>query len=118
MPALHFNNIIRGFGSHNYVWWVDGSEGSVGCHHDRVFVALKSEPSTLHEIKLKGAWFPDGFAGSMEAFISAVAQGKEAPVGPGDNLNTVALTSAMVKSSHEGRMVTRQEIWDEFKGGR
>lgn len=113
IASLYFNNIVRGFASHQYTWWVDGTEGSVGCRHDRVVLALGHEPSTLHEIKIKGSWFPDGFSASMAAFVTKVARGQEVPVSVADNLRTVALAQAMILSSAEGRAVTRAEIMGE-----
>lgn len=112
MASLHFNNIVRASRSHSYTWWVDGTEGSVWCTHDMLYVALTKHKNVVHEMKLKGSWFPDAFAGSMLAFISALEEGEGPPVSPEDNLQTVAMTSAMVLSSREGRTVEREELID------
>jgi predicted dehydrogenase len=114
MASLQFNNIARARTSHSYTWWIDGTEGSIWGGHDKLYVSLANEGSTVHEIRIKGSWFPDGFAGSMAAFITAVDRGEAAPVTPEDNYDTIALTSAMVMSSHEGRVVRRDEL---LKGG-
>lgn len=110
LASLQFNNIARGSTSHSYTWWADGTEGSVWCHHDKLFVSLASESSTVHEIRLKGSWFPDGFAGSMAAFIAALDSGEKLPVTPDDNYGTIAMASAMIVSSQEGRTVDRTEM--------
>lgn len=110
MASMQFNNIVRSRTSHSYNWWVDGSEGSVFGNQEKLYVSLAKEGSVLHEIRLKGTWFPDGFAGSMAGFIAAVARGEKPPVTAEDNYNTVAMTTAMVVSSREGRMVGREEI--------
>lgn len=110
MASLQFNNIVRANTSHNYSWWFDGLKGSIWGNQDKVFVSLINDPSVIHEIRLKGSWFPDGFAGSMLDFIIAIDRGEEPPVTPDDNYNTVALTAAMVISSEEGRVVERSEI--------
>jgi predicted dehydrogenase len=110
MASLHFNNIVRANRSHNYTWWVDGTEGSLWCTHDMLYIALRKEKNIIHEIKLKGSWFPDAFAGSMGAFLTAVTEGEQPPVTSRDNLLTVAMTTALVASSREGRVVERDEL--------
>jgi predicted dehydrogenase len=110
MASLQFNNIARARTSHSYTWWVDGKEGSIWGQHDKLYVSLANEGSTVHEIRIKGSWFPDGFAGSMADFILAVDRGEAPPITPNDNYNTIALTSAMVISSREGRVVSREEM--------
>ncbi|MFC4302350.1 Gfo/Idh/MocA family protein [Cohnella boryungensis] len=114
MASLQFNNIVRATTSHSYTWWVDGTAGSIWGGHDKLYVSLAGEGSTVHEIRIKGSWFPDGFAGSMAAFITALDRGEACPVTPEDNYNTIALTSAMVISSRENRVVHREEL---MRGG-
>ncbi|WP_199614044.1 Gfo/Idh/MocA family protein [Paenibacillus alkalitolerans] len=110
MASLHFNNIVRASRSHNYTWRIDGTEGSAWCSHDMLHIALTKHRNIVHEIKLKGSWFPDAFAGSMSAFISALDEGTPPPVTAEDNLQTVAMTTAMVLSSREGMVVEREEL--------
>lgn len=113
MASLQFNNIVYGQASHSYTWWVDGEAGSVYANHDKLFLSLAKTSSTLHEIRLKGSWFPDGFAGSMAAFLEAVADGRQAPVTLRDHYRTVAMTTAMVQSSQSGQSVSRQQVMQE-----
>jgi predicted dehydrogenase len=110
MASLHFNNIAKADRSHSNTWWVDGTEGSLWCTQDTLYMALNKHKNVVHEMKLKGSWFPDAFAGSMLAFITAVDQGTRPPVTPEDNLQTVALTTAMVVSSQEGCVVERSDV--------
>ncbi|AEI43266.1 Gfo/Idh/MocA family protein [Paenibacillus mucilaginosus] len=110
MASLQFNNIVKASRSHSHTWWIDGTEGSLWCTQDTLYMALNKHKNVIHEIKLKGSWFPDAFAGSMIAFINAVSEGQAPPVTARDNLQTVALTAAMVVSSKEGRVVERSEI--------
>ncbi|WP_248927543.1 Gfo/Idh/MocA family protein [Paenibacillus hamazuiensis] len=110
MASLHFNNIVKASRSHSHTWWIDGTEGSVWCTQDTLYMALNKHKNVVHEIKLKGSWFPDAFAGSMIAFIAATEQGSPPPVTPEDNLQTVAMTTAMVVSSQEGCVVERADI--------
>ncbi|WP_159884885.1 Gfo/Idh/MocA family protein [Paenibacillus puerhi] len=110
MASLHFNNIVKASRSHSHTWWVDGTEGSVWCTQDTLYMALNRHKNVIHEIKLKGSWFPDAFAGSMIAFINEVSEGRKPPVTAEDNLQTIALTTAMVLSSQEGRVVERMDV--------
>ncbi|MGG4035989.1 Gfo/Idh/MocA family oxidoreductase [Paenibacillus cisolokensis] len=110
MASLQFNNIVKASRTHSYVWWIDGTEGSLSCTHDTLSIALTKHRNTVHEIKLKGSWFPDAFAGSMQAFIEAVREGERPPVPPEDNLETVALTTAMALASREGTTVDKERL--------
>lgn len=110
MASLHFNNIVRASRSHSNTWWIDGTEGSLWCTQDTLYMALNKHKNVIHEIRLKGSWFPDAFAGSILAFITAIDEGGEPPVTPNDNLQTVAMTTAMVISSREGRIVERTDV--------
>lgn len=110
MASLHFNNIVKANRSHSNTWWIDGTEGSLWCTQDALYMAINKHKNVVHEIKLKGSWFPDAFAGSMLAFITALDQGTTMPVTPEDNLQTIALTTAMVISSQEGCVVERKDI--------
>ncbi|CAG7613749.1 Gfo/Idh/MocA family protein [Paenibacillus allorhizosphaerae] len=110
MANLHFNNIARAVRSHSYTWSLDGTEGSMWASHDKVWIARVKEPSTIHEIALEGSWFPDAFIGPMGDLMNAIALSQPPSVTPLDNLNTVAMTSAAVISSQEGRVVERTEL--------
>ncbi|CAN7550008.1 Gfo/Idh/MocA family protein [Paenibacillus sp. LjRoot56] len=110
MASLLFNNIAKANRSHSNTWWIDGTEGSLWCTQETLYMALNKHKNVVHEIKLKGTWFPDAFAGSMLAFMTAIEEGKRPPVTPEDNLQTVAMTTSMVISSQEGCVVERSDV--------
>ncbi|MBP1962876.1 Gfo/Idh/MocA family protein [Paenibacillus aceris] len=110
MASLHFNNIAKASRSHSNTWWIDGTEGSLWCTQDTLYMALNKHKNVVHEIKLKGTWFPDAFAGSMIAFMTALEEGTLPPVTSEDNIQTVALTTAMVNSSQDACVVERSDL--------
>lgn len=110
MGSLQFNNIVRARRAHSCTWWIDGTEGSVWADQRVVRLARVDEPSTVHEFTLSGAWFPDAFQGPIGDLMAAVAHGRPPAVTARDNLNTVGMTTAAVRSSREGRAVERAEV--------
>lgn len=112
MASLQFNNIVRAGRAHRYTWWIDGTEGSVWADHSAVRLARADAPDTVWEFALRGSWFPDAFQGPMGDLIAATAHGRPPAVTPADNLNTVAMTTAAVRSSREGRAVERSEVME------
>lgn len=93
-------------------------------HMDRTFVvghqgAIRSVgPSTEHQRvemttaegisrpRLKGAWFPDGFHGTMAELLSAIAENREPTNNARNNLASLALCYAAVASAERGEAVT------------
>lgn len=114
MSSMHFNNIIKANKAHKYTWWIDGTEGSIWQDGD-IYVAKANDPHTVIQIETSGAWFPDAFIGPMSDLIAAVAWDREPAVTALDNFNTVAMTSAMVLSSKEGRVVEKSEMMKQLK---
>ena len=110
MASMQFNNIVRAAGAHSYTWWLDGTEGSVWGGSSAVFAARVDEPDRVHRFPLEGRWFPDAFQGPLGDLIAATAAGREPAVTPRDNLNTIAMTAAAIRSSKSGRVVEREEI--------
>src|SRR3954454_1605647 len=92
-------------------------------HMDRTFVvghlgAIRSVgPSTEHQRvemttaagvarpRLKGAWFPDGFHGTMAELLSAIAENREPTNSARNNLASLALCYAAVASAERGEAV-------------
>ena len=90
---------------------------------DRTFVvgslgAIRSVgPSTEHQRvemttangiarpRLKGAWFPDGFHGTMAELLSAIHENREPSNNARDNLASLALCYAAVASAERGEAV-------------
>jgi predicted dehydrogenase len=92
-------------------------------HMDRTFVvghegAIRSVgPSTEHQRvemttaagiarpRLKGAWFPDGFHGTMAELLSAIKDNREPTHSARNNLESLALCYAAVASAERGEAV-------------
>ena len=55
--------------------------------------------------KLKGAWFPDGFAGSMGELLRAIEEGREPYNSAENNLKSLALCFAAVASADRNEAV-------------
>ncbi len=55
--------------------------------------------------KLTGSWFPDGFRGTMGELLLAIEEGREPQNSAADNLKSLALCFAAMKSADEGRVV-------------
>jgi predicted dehydrogenase len=116
MASLQFNNIVRAAKGHKFTWWIDGTEGSIWQDGD-ICIARADDPHTVIRIETEGNWFPDAFQGPMSDLIAAIDEGRKPEVTPQDNFSTVAMTSAMVKSSQEGRVVSRAEMLEQLKEG-
>jgi len=63
-----------------------------------------------HTLSLKGAWYPDGFIGSMGDFLSALAEGREPQISGRRNLGTMALVEACYRSAERGQVVTLASV--------
>jgi predicted dehydrogenase len=55
--------------------------------------------------RLKGAWFPDGFHGTMAELLSAIAENREPTNSARNNLPSLALCFAAVASAERGEAV-------------
>ncbi|HET7559542.1 MAG TPA: Gfo/Idh/MocA family oxidoreductase [Limnochordia bacterium] len=113
MGSLQFNNILRARRAHSAIWRLDGTEGSLWVEGNTLCLTRADDPDRVIDYQLKGAWFPDAFMGPIGDLMSAAAHDRPPAVTPRDNLNTVAMTTAAVKSSREGRTVTRAELMGE-----
>jgi predicted dehydrogenase len=56
------------------------------------------------------AWFPDAFSGTMAGLLCALESGTEPDISGRDNLGTIALCEAVLKSAQEHRGVTLDEV--------
>ncbi|MBA2226868.1 MAG: Gfo/Idh/MocA family oxidoreductase [Thermogemmata sp.] len=56
------------------------------------------------------AWFPEAFIGTMAQLLVALEQGTEPEISGRDNLETIALCTAVYRSSTEHRAVALREI--------
>ena len=84
-----------------YVAGTKGSLASTGPNLQQQAVTLYTEAGVAHP-KLEGAWFNDGFHGTMGELLSAIEE-KRAPLNNArDNLRSLSLAFAAIKSSHTG----------------
>jgi predicted dehydrogenase len=93
-------------------FWVHGSQGvirgSVLLGSD--FVELEREGTTT-QYALEGAWYPDGFAGTLAELARAIAEDREPFNSARHNLLSLRLTLAACRSAEEGsRPVSLAEI--------
>ncbi len=55
--------------------------------------------------ELTGAWFPDGFRGAMGELLPAIEENREPENNAADNLKSLALCLAAVRSADQGRLI-------------
>ena len=93
---------------------LDGTQGSVYTRvsEPRVFFfwslaerSYEDGEAPLHSLALEGAWYPDGFIGSMGDFLDAIANGREPQASGRRNLGTLALVDACYESAARGEVV-------------
>lgn len=60
--------------------------------------------------KLEGGWFPDGFRGSLGELLCAVEENREPLNSAGNNLASLALCFAALRSADSGQPVTPEPI--------
>jgi len=110
MTSLHFNNIVQTRAAHSQTWYIDGSEGSAWASQSHLNVSFKDNPLETQTFALQGAWFPDAFGGSMAERMLSLAEGREPQTSGRDNLQSIKIAYAAVRSSEEGRTVALSEI--------
>jgi predicted dehydrogenase len=64
------------------------------------------------------AWFPDAFAGTMAGLMVALERGVEPDISGEDNLLTIALCEAVMRSAKEHQVIDPAEILHEIKAAR
>lgn len=84
-----------------------GSEGAIrsvgpSTEHQRVELTTAAG---LARPRLKGAWFPDGFHGTMAELLSAIAENREPSHSARNNLASLALCYAAVASAERGEAI-------------
>lgn len=62
------------------------------------------------QAELEGSWFPDAFGGTMTELLDALAENRTPTIAVADNLKTMALLAAAVRSAEEHRPVSLTEI--------
>jgi predicted dehydrogenase len=111
MSTLHFNNIVQVHASlGRYEWFLDGTEGSAVASSSELALSTKDNPHRRQVFKIQGTWFPEAFGGSMGELMRALAEGRRPQTSGRDNLDTVRIAYAAVRSSESGRTVELAEI--------
>ncbi len=86
---------------------VVGSEGAIrstGPSNEYQRVEMTTSEG-LSRPRLKGAWFPDGFHGTMAELLSAIAENREPSHSARNNLASLSLCYAAVASAERGEAV-------------
>ena len=66
-----------------------------------------------HRPRWPEAWFPDAFSGTMAGLLRALEAGTEPDISGRDNLRTIALCEAVLRSASEHRAVTLEEVMND-----
>jgi predicted dehydrogenase len=95
-------------------FWVHGTEGTLrgSVAFDSDFVELDREGATTR-FALEGAWYPDGFAGTLAELVNAIAEDREPFNSARHNLLSLRMTLAACRSVEEG---SRPVALDEIPG--
>ncbi|MDX2187518.1 MAG: Gfo/Idh/MocA family oxidoreductase [Opitutaceae bacterium] len=67
-------------------------------------IEVTTEAGTA-KVDLQGAWFHDGFRGTMGELLRSVEQGRDPENSAADNLRSLAICFGAMKSADEGRIV-------------
>jgi len=84
-----------------YVAGTAGSLSSTGPNLGEQSVTLCTSAGTAHP-SLQGAWFNDGFHGTMAELLCAIEEGREPANSARSSLVSLALCFAAIASSHSG----------------
>ncbi|MCY3913249.1 MAG: Gfo/Idh/MocA family oxidoreductase [Chloroflexi bacterium] len=106
----HFNNIVTSPASHSDTWYLDGVDGSIVGTQQWVEISRRDAPDSRVRFPVEGRWFPDAFGGSMAEMMTAVTEGREPQTSGRDNLKSINIAFAAVRSSEEGRTVRLSEF--------
>jgi predicted dehydrogenase len=87
-----------------YVVGESGAIASSGPDQDHQELELATDEGVSHP-RLKGAWFPDGFHGTMGELLCAIEEKREPLHSARKNLSSLALCFAAVASSVRGEPV-------------
>jgi predicted dehydrogenase len=99
------NAVVRGVAcAHKHCghpFWIHGTEGTIRGNVDCVagdFVEIERDGDAVR-YPLEGAWFPDGFAGSMGELLCAITEDREPSHSLADNFATIESTLAACRSA-------------------
>lgn len=100
------NAMIRAIGGaetrqNAHPFWIHGTEGTIrGSVLGQDYVELERDGVT-HRYQLQGAWFPDGFAGTMGELLCAIAEDREPYNSARHNLLSLDLTLSACRSADQ-----------------
>jgi predicted dehydrogenase len=100
------NAMIRGVGCaetgiKGHPFWIHGTEGVLrGSVLGNDWLELEQDGNVIR-YKLDGAWFPDGFAGTMAELLSAIAEDRQPFNSAQHNLLSLQMTLAACQSADE-----------------
>lgn len=110
------NAVIRSTGGEplaleGHPFLVNGTKGKIrGSVLGNDFVEVQREDATVR-YALQGAWFPDGFAGTMGELLSAIAEDREPSNSARHNLGSLQLTlAACASADQDGLPVPIEQI--------
>ena len=106
----HFNNIIQSRAAFSEFWHIDGADGSITGTPQWVDVTQRDEPERRVRFPIEGTWFPEAFGGSMGELMAALDECREPLTSSRDNLNSIRIVAAGVRSSDEQRTVRLEEF--------
>jgi len=96
----------------NGEWRIDGPEGSLTWEEDRLFITREYPPDRKARKEIPLDAMPVGGQDAILAeFLAAVKGGREPECSGRDNLKSLAMTFACVKSAQEKRTVEMAEIF-------
>jgi predicted dehydrogenase len=101
-------------------WRVEGTEGlacgTIGWPDyptrtpSTLDFATRSQPGRWFQPRWPEVWFPDAFAGTMAQLLRALEEDREPEISGRDNLETIALCEAVLRSAQEHRAVSPREL--------
>lgn len=114
--SLVFDAFIR-FGAldHTFVGGTKGSLRSVGPDLGKQRVTLTTADGVAEPV-LEGAWFTDGFHGTMGELLCAIEEEREPVNSARENLRSLALCFAAIASASDGAPKTPGEVRSLPKG--
>ncbi len=97
--------------SRNGEWRIDGPEGTLSWDDDRIFVAREHPPDRKARREVPPDTLPAaGQDAILLEFLAAVKERREPECSARDNLKSLAMTFAVVRSAQEKRTVEMKEI--------
>lgn len=101
-------------------WRVEGTDGlatgTIGwpSYPERtpstLAVSSRHLPVGWHRSRWKEVWFPDAFLGTMTQLLCAIEENAEPEISGRDNIETIALCSAVLAAATEQRVTTVREF--------